>query len=202
MKCNISKKKNLFITLGFTILTLAILCSVWIGSKEPVTDFTPMPEETKATTDTWEEEFTYPEILIADASSDTAVIDNAVDYSTSTKAPSDNPDTVIISPAKTESLSASITKDAADSAAPEVKPITKDPLTDPDVQPEYDNSVPIHTEIKDFKEPENHTAAAVTSSGQVFDPIFGWIQTGNTNQNTVDSSGDINKQIGMMGNAE
>ena len=36
--------------------------------------------------------------------------------------------------------------------------------------------------------------------GQVYDPVFGWITTGDTNQDNVDNDGDINKQIGTMGN--
>jgi len=35
--------------------------------------------------------------------------------------------------------------------------------------------------------------------GQVYDPVFGWITTGPTRQDVVDSYGDINKQIGTMG---
>jgi hypothetical protein len=35
--------------------------------------------------------------------------------------------------------------------------------------------------------------------GQVYDPVFGWIDTGNTTYDVVDSDGDINKQIGTMG---
>ena len=37
-----------------------------------------------------------------------------------------------------------------------------------------------------------------SNSGQVYDPVFGWIDTGSTHQDTVDSSGSINKQIGSM----
>lgn len=36
-------------------------------------------------------------------------------------------------------------------------------------------------------------------TGQVYDPVFGWIPVGDTQQDIVDSSGDINKQIGTMG---
>ena len=54
------------------------------------------------------------------------------------------------------------------------------PVTAPEVQVPADNSESSHP-------------------GQVYDPVFGWIDTGNTTYDVVDSDGDINKQIGSMG---
>jgi len=181
------------ILLGLSILAISISLTDWKFTQDPAKNFTPMPEETGAITDTWEEESYYPEILIAD-DNDT---ESQQKLSDEGMVPSDGD--IFISEAPV-SLSDSTTKEMADNTPPKEKPVTADPLTNPDKKPDYDDSVPLHTETKDFKEPERSKTVSVTSSGQVYDPVFGWIQTGDTNQNVVDSSGDINKQIGTMGN--
>jgi len=181
------------ILLGLSILAISISLTDWKFTQDPAKNFTPMPEETGAITDTWEEESYYPEILIAD-DNDT---ESQQKLSDEGMVPSDGD--IFISEAPV-SLSDSTTKEMADNTPPKEKPVTADSLTNPDKKPDYDDSVPLHTETKDFKNPERSETASITSSGQVYDPVFGWIQTGDTNQNVVDSSGDINKQIGTMGN--
>ena len=78
---------------------------------------------------------------------------------------------------------------------PTEKPQTSDDTTNPDKQPEYDSTVP---QTPDPEKPKDDTPASEEHPGQVYDPVFGWIDTGNTNQDNVDSDGDINKQIGIM----
>ncbi len=181
------------ILLGLSILAIVLSLTGWRFTQDPAQNFTPMPEETGSIIDTWEEESYYPEILIADdadtASQQKPTVDGMV--------PSDGD---VFTPEAPVSLSVSTTKEMVDNTPPEEKPVTTDSLINPDKKPAYDDSVPLHTETKDFKEPERSETVSVTSSGQVYDPVFGWIQTGDTNQNVVDSSGDINKQIGTMGN--
>ena len=181
------------ILLGLSILAISISLINWRFTQDPAQNFTPMPEETGSITDTWEEESYYPEILIAD-DTDTGPQQKSANEG---MVPSDENNLPSATPV---SLSDSTTNETVDNIPPEEKPVTTDALTVPDKKPEYDESVPLHTETKDFKEPERSETVSVTSSGQVYDPVFGWVQTGDTNQNVVDSSGDINKQIGTMGN--
>lgn len=185
------------ILLGLSILAILISLTDWRFTQDPAQNFTPMPEETGSMTDTWEEESYYPEILVAGVVPDAASghVDSTPEAETIVAS-----DQNLFGSEQTVSLSVSTTKDTADTTPPEEKPVTTDSLTVPDKKPEYDESVPLHTETKDFKEPARSETVSVTSSGQVYDPVFGWIQTGDTNQNIVDSSGDINKQIGTMGN--
>lgn len=202
MKKISDKTKNLLMLLGFSFLSVFIVLGVWILTREPSTEFAPMPEETGPITDTWEEKTKYSDILIAEdatistTSTPTATAENQMPAEVT----QESGNTEVTVSGTTDSLSDSTTREASDSVPPAEKPTTTDSLTDPNKKPEYDASIPLHTEIKDFKEPENNDTASVTSSGQVYDPVFGWIQTGDTHQNTVDSSGDINKQIGTMGN--
>ena len=196
------KTKHICILLGFSVLSIFVVLGVWLLTKEPSTEFAPMPEETGPVTDTWEEESHNSEILIANDTLENITSeqpDSDVVEISSDEAPKSS-DIEIFDTETSVSLSDSTTKESKDSEPPKEPPVITDSLTDPNNKPEYDDSVPLHTEIKDFKEPENSNTASVTSSGQVYDPVFGWIQTGNTSQNVVDSSGDINKQIGTMGN--
>ena len=45
----------------------------------------------------------------------------------------------------------------------------------------------------------NGVDAMPPSSGQVYDPVFGWVTPSGVQQDNIDSDGDINKQIGTMG---
>ena len=77
----------------------------------------------------------------------------------------------------------------------------------PDRRPEYGNDVPQSTnppaEAPDNTSPSSPSAGENANAdehpGQVYDPVFGWIETGDTTQDNVDNDGDINKQIGTMG---
>ena len=202
MKKISDKSKYICTLLGFSILSIFVVLGVWLLTKEPSTEFAPTPEETGPVTDTWEEESHSPEILIANDTLENITSeqpDSDVVEISSDEAPKSS-DIEIFDTETSVSLSDSTTKESKDSEPPKEPPVITDSLTDPNNKPEYDDSVPLHTEIKDFNEPEKSDTASVTSSGQVYDPVFGWIQTGNTSQNVVDSSGDINKQIGTMGN--
>jgi len=202
MKKISDKTKHICTLLGFSVLSIFVVLGVWLLTKEPSTEFAPTPEETGPVTDTWEEESHNSEILIANDTLENITSeqpDSDVVEISSDEAPKSS-DIEIFDTETSVSLSDSTTKESKDSEPPKEPPVITDSLTDPNNKPEYDDSVPLHTEIKDFKEPEKSDTASVTSSGQVYDPVFGWIQTGNTSQNVVDSSGDINKQIGTMGN--
>lgn len=202
MKKISDKSKYICTLLGFSVLSIFIVLGVWLLTKEPSTEFAPTPEETGPITDTWEEESHSPEILIGkDTLESIAPEQPDSDITDTPSGDATEPSDIVVYNTETPvSLSNSTTKESKDDEPPKEPPVITESLTDPNNKPEYDDSVPLHTEIKDFKEPEKSDTASVTSFGQVYDPVFGWIQTGNTSQNVVDSSGDINKQIGTMGN--
>ena len=120
----------------------------------------------------------------------------------------DNTQTVVSEDASgtVTDLSGSTTKDEIEETAPLEKPENNDDTTNPEKQPEYDDSVPTTpdpTSPPADEKPDNNPPAdepSVSHPGQVYDPVFGWITTGDTNQDNVDNDGDINKQIGTMGN--
>ena len=113
----------------------------------------------------------------------------------------------------TISLSDSSTKAEASQEKPTAPPVTTDDVTDPNKQPEYaptDGQAPTSTPTPAPKQ-ENPTGGTKTGTpskgttpdsnhpGQVYDPVFGWVSVGNTQQDNIDNDGDISKQIGTMG---
>ena len=88
-----------------------------------------------------------------------------------------------------------MTKEEAQETKPTEKPEPIGDTTNKSEVPSYPEEVPVTA-------PEVQTPADNSESshpGQVYDPVFGWIDTGNTTYDVVDSDGDINKQIGTMG---
>lgn len=89
-----------------------------------------------------------------------------------------------------------------------VKPeYTEEQLTNPEMKPNGQKVTQItaeeHNEISKLQGvPKNEDIAeggSVNSKGQTYMPGFGWITSSGENKgNTVDSDGDINKQIGEM----
>lgn len=107
----------------------------------------------------------------------------------------------------TTNLSDSTTKDETSQEKPTNPPKTTDDVTDPDQPPDYGSSVPQPKPTKkptpspkpEQNAPTNESNTNDSHPGQVYDPVFGWIDVGDTQQDTIDSDGDINKQIGTMG---
>ena len=96
--------------------------------------------------------------------------------------------------------------------------MTTDDVTDPDRQPEYDPPVqqaqaptPPQDSPTDGSgtetlsgdsgtgTPSGDTGTDSSHQGQVYDPVFGWVTPSSVQQDTIDSDGDISKQIGTMG---
>ena len=146
-------------------------------------------------TDTWEE----------NSNTDTPLPSATPESTQTTGTPSDNTQAVVSEDetGTTSSLSDSSTKDEAGQEKPDTPPETNDDLTDPDNQPEYESSVPQPTkEPTPSPQPSAPAGGDNTDDshpGQVYDPVFGWIDVGDTQQDNIDSDGDINKQIGTMG---
>ena len=192
-------KKKIAIISGLSALCIAVLADAYFLTREPERDFTPVSAESANVTDTWEE----------NSNTDTP-LPSATPESTHTEGtPSDNTQTILSEDetGSTSSLSYSSTKEDANQEKPESPPETDDDLTDPDRQPEYEPSVPQPEPSKELtpspqpeqSTPEGGGGTDDSHPGQVYDPVFGWIDVGDTQQDNIDSDGDINKQIGTMG---
>ncbi|MCM1561502.1 MAG: hypothetical protein NC123_18495 [Butyrivibrio sp.] len=191
-KNSFDKKKAATIG-GLSALCVAVLAGAYFLTREPETDFTPASTERADVTDTWEENSN------TDTPLPSATPESAQVQGTS----SDNTQTVISEDesGSTTSLSDSTTKEEADQEKPTAPPETTDDITDPDKVPEYTPSVPQPSEPPQESTPTPAGGSSTDDShpGQVYDPVFGWIDVGNTQQDNIDSDGDINKQIGTMG---
>lgn len=184
-KKNIDKKVALSIG-GLSVLCLGLLFGAWYLSHEPEESFTPAAQEVETLAETWDDKLDsgIPEASIKEESLYTGEV-------------SDNTQTVISEDENGSNvdLSGSVTKEEAQETKPTDKPVPIGDTTNKDEVPSYPEEVPVTA-------PEVQTPADNSESshpGQVYDPVFGWIDTGNTTYDVVDSDGDINKQIGTMG---
>lgn len=184
---------------GLSGLCIASLTAAFILMREPETEFVPMQTQTGSVTDTWEEHSN------ADTTSSTA---SSSESSQKKGDVSDQTQTVISedSSGSTSSLSDSSTRLEAALEKPTEKPTTSDDVTNPNKKPSYGETVtqqsesPIANSVYEESSTQSTTVSSdVSTSGNVYDPVFGWINTGETRQDSVDSSGDINTQIGTMG---
>ena len=194
-------RKRTFAILGLSTLCIAVLAGAWFLTREPEREFIPASMERADVTDTWEENPGTDASLPSAAAQENTQLQGTA---------SDNTQTVVSEDetGSTTSLSDSSTKEDALQEKPTEPPVTTDDITDPDKQPEYDPPVqqtpaPVQdnpTGGSGTGTPSGGTGSDDSHPGQVYDPVFGWIDVGNTQQDNIDSDGDINKQIGTMGN--
>ena len=187
------KNNNPFIITGLFVVCIALLFNAYILSREPETDFIPASSETPTQTETWDENATENISSISENSEENISQVTGNEYDNTQEVISENADETVTN------FSGSTTKEASTDSRPSEKPETSDDITNPDKQPEYDSTVPQNDEpdTSDASTPLTNGSSA-NHPGQVYDPVFGWITTGDTNQNTVDSDGDLSKQVGTM----
>lgn len=193
-------RKRTIAICGLSALCIAVLAGAYFLTREPEREFIPSSAERADVTDTWGENSGTDAIL-----PDASVKESSQIQGTA----SDNTQTVVSEDetGSTTSLSDSSTKEDALQEKPTVPPITTDDITDPNKQPEYGPPVQQTpappqdnpTGGSGTGTPSGGTGSDDSHPGQVYDPVFGWIDVGNTQQDNIDSDGDINKQIGTMG---
>ena len=183
---------------GLLILCAAVLAGVYFITKEPAEEFTPTssPEPTTEAV-TWKENTSDSYIATTTVKEEDNQVPGEVADNTQTIISEDENGSVT-------DLSGSTTKEDAEVTKPSAPPHTDDDTTNPDKKPEYVDPV-VPTPTPEPSKPDNEPPAvtpapADTNPGQVYDPVFGWIATGDTVQDNVDNDGDINKQLGTMGN--
>lgn len=194
--------KRTFAICSLSALCIAALAGAWLLTREPKTDFAPAPTEQTEQTDRWEEN---PGV-------EAATLPSAAPGGTRQEGTaSDNTQSVVSEDGTgtTTSLSDSSTREEATQEKPSEPPMTTDDVTDPDRQPEYDPPVQqtqaptppqdSPTDGSDTETPSGDTGTDSSHQGQVYDPVFGWVTPSSVQQDTIDSDGDINKQIGTMG---
>lgn len=199
-----NKRKNTFTICGLSLLCIGVLAAAYFLTRKPDNEFVPAAVETGTQTGSWEEK-KVPEAESATES-----------YSSSNKKEGTETDTTqrIISEdgtTTTSSLSDSKTEEDPAKETPSEKPTVTEDVTNPEKPPEYNSGIPQQTQAP-VASPENNADNSTPPTGddkaaddgashdrQIYDPVFGWITTGPTHQDAIDSNGDINKQVGIMG---
>lgn len=197
MKENNNKNDNknhstTFIIAGLSAVCIAILIAAHFIANEPETDFIPASTEITTPTDTWAENESENIVNPETTEENTSQVTGS-EYDSTQEVISEDTDNTVTS------LSDSTSKEDIEDSKPAEKPETTDNKTNPDKQPEYEADVP-QTSEADNSDTSSSSSGGPSDShpGQVYDPVFGWITTGDTNQSAVDSDGNISKQVGTM----
>lgn len=193
-------RKRTFAICGLSALCVAVLAGAYFLTREPEREFIPASTEVSDRTDTWEDHSAVDTGLPSTATKENTQIQGTA---------SDNTQTVVSEDeaGSTTSLSDSSTKEDALQEKPTEPPVTTDDLTDPDKQPEYEPPVQQAQTPAPSQDnppegsgtPSEGTGTDDSHTGQVYDPVFGWVTPSGVQQDNIDSDGDINKQIGTMG---
>ena len=179
-------KKIVFSIGGLSVLCLGLLFWAWYLNYEPEESFTPATQEIETLAETWDDKL---ESGITEASiKEEPLYTGEVSDTTLTVISEDETGSTV-------DLSGSITKEESLDTKPTEKPIPIGDITNKGEIPSYSEEVPITA-------PEAKPSADKSEAshpGQVYDPVVGWMDAGTTTYDVVDSDGDINKQIGTMG---
>ena len=194
------KKKKIITICGLSALCIAVLAGVYLLNREPESSFVPTGPESVIKTDTW-----------TDNAENSLFVPSLVETENSqTKGSASDQTQTMISEdenGSVTSLSDSTARSEAEKEKPQEKPVTVDDTKDKDNQPEYepaseatnDDNLSDKSNSGNGQQTDGDNPAGNDHPGQIYDPVFGWLETGNTSQDTIDSDGDINKQIGVMG---
>lgn len=184
-KKNIDKKVVLSIG-GLCVLCLVFLAGTWYLNYEPTEEFTPATQEVENLAETWDDKL--------DSGIPEASVKEEPLYSGEI---SDNTQTVISEDenGSTIDLSGSVTKEESQETKPTEKPVPIGDTTNKDEVPSYPEEVPVTA--PEVQPPTDNSESS--HPGQIYDPVVGWMDVGTTTFDVVDSDGDINKQIGTMG---
>lgn len=185
--------KKIIIT-SLVSLCLAALAGTYFLTRPPENKFVPAATEKSEPTESWDER--------SEPDTDGS-LKNAADSTQATGTPKDNTQTVVVEDETGSTVNLTDTQSSKDAATekPSEKPVATEDAADPKVPPKYDDSVP-QAEPETASTPAPSVTAPDDSSsheGEVFVPGFGWVTPSNVEQDTIDSDGDINKQIGTMG---
>ena len=96
-------------------------------------------------------------------------------------------DTDVDEPDEVIHFTENVTKEDVADTKPKEKPEAPEDTKNPDKEPDYGEGVPV------AGEPENE------NTGKVYDPVFGWITTGEAVSDSIDNDGSLDKQVGIMG---
>lgn len=206
MKKKPPSKKVVLTVSGLAGLCLVVLAGAWFLTREPENDFTPASAQNSDTAESWTEN----EIPASEMPSSTPDITEepvTIPAESAEKESSSSQTQSILSEddsGTTSDLSGSTPQGEHSAEAPAEKPSATGDLTDPETHPEYEAPASEAAQPSTPSAPNENPAESVPSTdfdhvGQVYDPVFGWITVGPTNQDAIDSSGDINKQVGTMG---
>lgn len=187
----ILKSKGFLVTV-LSVSCIAILAACWFVRRDTKTAFLPDEQPPDATQEEWKDttktaENSSQEHTDAVLPSQNRAEEKLEGYP---KVEEESEQEVVIDFVPAE------TKSGTPPPPPEGNTVTTESDRESSANPAPETS-PSPTDTGEDKTP---AAGSINENGAVYDPVFGWVVPGQTNQTTVDSSGDPNKMVGNMGN--
>lgn len=192
-----------FIAGTLAVLCVGILATCLLLQKNDQTEFTPEPTSSAAPVESWSEH----ESAAADKETGTSTgTDIAAKEEYPKVTESSEAQTVIdfTDPEPSKPEAPPVPEGKTEVPEPQSShPVKKDPTVTPSKQDTIPPKPP-QTNQSTEAESENQESPNSTApddghkSGQVYDPVFGWITPGAPQGNPVDAGGDPNKEIGNM----
>ena len=220
-------KKKKIVTIGsLSALCIAVLVGVYLLNREPENNFIPAGSDTGSTTDTWtdntENSLFIPSLVETENSqtkgsasdqtqtvvsedengSVTSLSDSTTRSEAEEEKPQEKPTTTDDTRDKEKQPEYDTTSSSGESTG-EVGTGNGDTPSSDSSGTETANTDASGVDTSNENTPSGGNDYppddGTDHTGQVYDFVFGWIDVGPTIQDTIDSDGDINKQIGTMG---
>lgn len=195
MKKDNQKFTNIITTTALSLLCIGILGGAFLLNQKQQKDFLPEPPAPAAENVTWSEAETKP----AEASIQKEPESQEAPFQTG------SPEDEIYQIVESEgdevvvNLTPPVTKPAVAEVTPESKAVKSCPdkavAVEPEVTPE---TSPTPEPAQSGTPAPDTTPPADDHAGQVYDPVFGWMEPGTPQADVLDNDGDVNKQIGYI----
>lgn len=175
-----------FIISALCVLCAGVLLTCWIVSRDDRENFTPEQPKTSESSGSWEETSSGTKEAVTPSPDGTNADQDKDSYP---KVVEDNGQEVKIDftpPQTSSSVPPEIPEGKTEIADPgSSHPVQKDPTVTPPKQESSQSSTP--------------APGSKNEQGQVYDPVFGEVTVANGVGIPMDNDGDINKQVGSMG---
>lgn len=193
-------KKKILISCSLVVSCIVILLGSYLLIRSPKYVFIPSAREADTSHTKWTENTAPIPSAISPQESDNAGTEPIPGNS------DDRTQTVIN---ETEGkvvtdLSGSQTKEDTHTSKPKEPPVITEDNSNSDAPPVYNKTIPT-PESTTFQSPSVSvpgetppTSNSNDHAGQVYDPVFGWMNAEIPQGQVVDNDGDINKQVGSM----
>lgn len=186
--------KKFFTSKPFLVTALIVLCVAVVAvclflNRDRGTEFVPEPPQQSEFVSSWDENSGNTEGITPAASETSKPTQEQEVYPKIVEEGSDNTVIEFTPPQSSEAEAPEVPAGKTEIEKPQQKPEVSHPVT-PDPSVKAPEPKP--------QEPSGPAPGSTNSKGQVYDPVFGWVDLSPVEQVPTDNDGDPNKMVGSM----